>query len=61
MADADHYELLDPVIDAHHRSHLSTMLPPEGEAPTELGALRLRTPIRTWRLHPGWVPRYVQF
>ena len=59
MADADHYELLDPVIDARHRSRLSTVLPPEGEAPIELGALRLRTPIRAWRLHPDWLPRYV--
>ena len=59
MVVAGHYELLDPVIDAHHRSRLSTMLPPEGEAPIELGALLLHTPIRAWRLHPDWVPRYV--
>ena len=58
MADAGHYELLDPVIDAHHRSHLSTVLPPEGEALIELGVLRLRTPMRAWRLHPDWLPRY---
>ena len=59
MADAGHYELLDPVLDAHHRSRLSTMLPREGEAPIELGVLRLLTPIRAWRLHPDWLPRYV--
>ena len=59
MADAGHYELLDSVIDARHRSRLSTVLPPEGEAPIELGAFRLRTPIRAWRLHPGWIERYV--
>ena len=58
MADAGHYELLDPVIDAHHRSRLSTILAQEGEVPIELGALWLRTPIRAWRLHPDWLPRY---
>lgn len=46
MVDVGHYELLDPVIDEHHRSHLSVLLPPESEAPIELGALRLGTPIR---------------
>ena len=59
MADAGHYELLDPVIDAQHRSRLSTVPPLEGEAPIELGALRLRTPMRAWRLYPDWLPRYV--
>ena len=53
MADPGHvaqwlYELLDPVIDAHHRSRLSTILPQEGEAAIELGVLWLRTPMRAW-------------
>ena len=51
--------MLDPVIDAHHRSHLSTVLPQQGEASIELGAFRLRTPMRAWRLHADWIPRYV--
>ena len=59
MADGGQYELLDPVIDAHHRSRLSTVLPQQGEAPIELGAFRLRTPMRAWRLHADWIPRYV--
>ena len=36
MADGGQYELLDPVIDAHHHSRLSTVLPQQGEASIDL-------------------------
>jgi hypothetical protein len=43
-------EVIDPVIDAKHRSHLV-----DGQLPP---VLRLRTHDECWRLDPCWIPRY---
>lgn len=45
-------ELIDPVIDAKHRSRV------EGGQLNE--TLRLRTFDDYWRLDPRWIPRYVK-
>ncbi|RLM64703.1 hypothetical protein C2845_PM16G02820 [Panicum miliaceum] len=43
-------ELIDPVIDVKHRSHLV-----DGQLPP---VLRLRTHDECWRLDACWIPRY---
>ena len=43
-------ELIDPVIDATHRSQLDN-----GQLPPPLG---LCTPEHLWRLNERWIPRY---
>ena len=46
----DNLELIDPVIDAKHRSRLV-----DGQIPPPL---RLRTHDECWRLDARWIPRY---
>lgn len=47
-------ELLDPSIDARHRSYLHAT-----NGAIAVPVLRMRVPKKAWRLHPDWIPRYV--
>lgn len=50
------FKLVDLTVDVGHRRRLITVQPQPSEAPTEIGALRLRRPSWAWRVDPRRVP-----
>ncbi|KAF0903609.1 hypothetical protein E2562_028172 [Oryza meyeriana var. granulata] len=50
-------KLLDPEIDAHHRSLLCMVQPSPGQPRIEFTAQRTRTPMTLWTVDSQWLPR----